>query len=96
MDEIHAKGNSIHIIIRHFFVKDIVYKEKVEVQFWSTHLIISDCFTNPFQGTLFKLFLDLIMRYKHIGDIWKILNPLPRSVLEIKINWKKSNMKELR
>ena len=31
--------------------------------------MISDYFTNPLQGTLFKLFRDLIMGNKNIGDI---------------------------
>ena len=31
--------------------------------------MIADYFTKPSQGKLFKLFCDLIMGYKHIGDI---------------------------
>ena len=31
--------------------------------------MISDHFTKPLQGILFKLFRDLIMGYKYIGDI---------------------------
>ena len=31
--------------------------------------MISDYFTKPLQGKLFKLFRDIIMGYKHIGDI---------------------------
>ena len=40
-------GNSIHIIIRHFFIKYRVDKEEIEVQFFPTHLMIADYFTNP-------------------------------------------------
>ena len=62
-------GNSRHINTRHFFVKYRVDKEEIRVKFCPTHLMIADYFTKPFQGKLFKLFYDLIMGYKHIGDI---------------------------
>ena len=61
-------GNSRHINIRNFFVKDRVYK-KIELKFCPTHLMIADYFTNILQGKLFKLFRDLIMVYKYIGDV---------------------------
>ena len=62
-------GNSRYINIRHFFVKYRVYKEAIELQLCPTHLMIADYFTKPLQGNLFKLFRDIIMVYKHIGDI---------------------------
>ena len=62
-------GNSRHINIRHFFVKDGVYKAEIEVQFCPTHLMIADYLTKPSQEKLFELFRDLIMVYKHIGYI---------------------------
>ena len=61
--------NSRHINIRHFFVKDKVDKEEIEVQFCPTYWMIADYFTKPLQRNLFKLFRDLIIGYKHIGDI---------------------------
>ena len=61
--------NSRQINIRHFFVKDIVDKEEIELQFCPTHLMIADYFTNTMQVKLFNLFRDLIMVYKHIGYI---------------------------
>ena len=33
------------------------------------HLMIADYFTNLLKRKLFELFCDLIMGYKHIGDI---------------------------
>ena len=62
-------GNSIHLNIQHFFIKDRVYKEEIEVKLCPTHLMIADCFTNPLQGKLFKLFCGIIMGYKQIGDM---------------------------
>ena len=60
-------GNSIHINIGHFFVKNKVDRGYIEVQFCPTHLMIADYFTKPSQGKFFKLFCDMIMGYKHIG-----------------------------
>ena len=62
-------GNSRHIKIWHFFVKGVVDKEEFEVQLYPAHLIIADYFTKPLQGKLIKLFHNLIMGYKHIGNI---------------------------
>ena len=62
-------GNSRHINIKHFFVKDRIDKKEVEVQFCPTHLMIADYFTKPLQGKAFKLFRDLIMGYTPISTI---------------------------
>ena len=62
-------GNSRHINIWNLFVKDGVDKEEIEVRLCPTHLMIADYFTNILQIKLFKLFRDIIMGYKHIGDI---------------------------
>ena len=64
-------GNSRHIDIRHFFVKDRVDKKEIEVEYCPTELMIADYFTKPLQGGLFKLFRALIMGYSHVDDILK-------------------------
>ena len=62
-------GNSRHINIRHFLVKDRVDKGSIEVKYFSTHLMIYDYFTKLLQGKMFKIFCDLIMGYFHINDL---------------------------
>ena len=62
-------GNSMHNNICHFFVKDIFDKVEIEVKYYHTHLIISDYFTKPLQGKMFKIFRDFIMGYVHINDL---------------------------
>jgi hypothetical protein len=64
-------GNSRHIDIKHFFVKDRVDKNEIEVLYCPTHLMIADYFTKPLQGKVFKMFRDLIMGYVHINDLLK-------------------------
>lgn len=40
-----CSGNSRHIDIKHFFVKDHVDKNETEVRYCPTHLVIADYFT---------------------------------------------------
>ena len=47
-------GNSRHIHIKNFFVKDRVDKGKIEVKYFPTHLMIADHFTKPLQGKMSK------------------------------------------
>ena len=82
-------GNYRHIHIWHFFVKYGVDKEEIEVQFCPTHLIIADYFKKPLQGKLFKLFRDLIMGYKHIGDILADIESNAKERVGSKKKWQK-------
>ena len=60
-------GNSRHINIRYFWIKDRVDKGEKQVKYCSTFLILADYFTKPLQESLFKLFREIIMGYKHIS-----------------------------
>ena len=62
-------GNSRHIDIRYFFVKDRVDKGEISVEYCPTYLMIADYFTKPLQGRLFKLFRDVIMGYRPLTDV---------------------------
>ena len=43
-------GNSRHIHIIYFFVKDIIYKGEMRVEYCPTHLLLADLFTKPLMG----------------------------------------------
>ena len=43
-------GNSIHIIVRYFFVKVSIYKGEVRVKYCPTYSILAEYFTNPIMG----------------------------------------------
>ena len=45
--------NSRHIHIRYFFVKDIIYKGYMRVEYCPTHLMLADFFTKPLMGEFF-------------------------------------------
>jgi hypothetical protein len=66
-------GNSRHINIKYFWVKDRVDRKEIEVRYCPTHLMLADFFTKALQGNLFRTFRDIIMGYIHIDTI--LLDP---------------------
>ena len=54
-------GNSRHIDIRYFFVKDRIDKEELKIEYCPSSIMLADFFTKPLQGQLFKKFRDVIM-----------------------------------
>jgi len=62
-------GNSRHIDIRYFFVKDRVESGKINISYCPTELMLADFFTKAVQGSLFKLFRDAVMGYVPMADI---------------------------
>ena len=61
-------GNSRHIDIRYFFVKDRVDKGEFRIKYCKTEDMIADFFTKALQGHLFRKFRDLIMGYENIPE----------------------------
>ena len=49
-------GNSRHISIRYFFVKDRIDKKEFRLEYCPTGDMIVDYFTKPLQGALFNKF----------------------------------------
>ena len=62
-------GNSIHIHIRYFFVKDRKDKRDMKVEYYPTHLMSSDFFTKPLMGEMFRKFRTVLMGYTSIFDL---------------------------
>ena len=62
-------GNSRHINIRYFFVKDRVDKGEVRVEYCSTLQMLGDFSIKPLQGALYIKFEDVIMGYKPITSL---------------------------
>ena len=60
-------GNSRHVHITYFFVKDRVDKEEIIVKYRPTLQMLADFFTKPLRGHLFQKFRDVIMGYKHVS-----------------------------
>ena len=62
-------GNSRHIDIRFFYVKDRVEKGEMNIEYCPTGMMLADYFTKPLQGSLFNKFLDVIMVFPHISSL---------------------------
>ena len=63
-------GNSRHIDIRYFFVKDRIDKKELSVQYTPTHHMLADFFTKPLQGSLFRRFRDILMGQTSIDSLY--------------------------
>ena len=60
-----------HIKIRCFFVTDRIQAKKMKVEYCPTEMMISDFYTKPLQGIMFRLFRNLILNL-HKEDIQNI------------------------
>ena len=59
-------GNSRHVDIRYFFVKDRVDKGEVTIEYCPTTEMLADYFTKPLQGGLSKRMQAVIMGWTDI------------------------------
>ena len=62
-------GNSRHVDIRYFFVKDRVDKGEIGIEYCPTESMLADFFTKPLQGALFHKFRKVIMGYAPISSL---------------------------
>ena len=62
-------GNSRHINVRYFFVKDRIDKGKFKVMYCPTRLMLADYFTKPLVGAFFKEMRSVIMGNKSINNM---------------------------
>jgi len=65
-------GNSRHVDIRYFFVKDRVDRKEVEISYCPMESMLVDFFTKPLQGTLFKIFRSVIMGHEDVSVLFKL------------------------
>ena len=65
-------GNSRHVHIRYFFVKDRQDKGEIKIEYCSTNNMLADYFTKPLQGTLFRKPRAVIMGWEHIDSLSNI------------------------
>ena len=70
-------GNSRHIDVRYFFVKDRIDKREMCVEYCPTTAMLADYYTKPLQGSLFKKLRHVIMGFEHISTLMtKMINHL--------------------
>ena len=69
-------GNSRHVNIRFFFVKDLVDKKEIEIVYCPTETMLADFFTKPLQEKLFHMHRAVIMGWNSVESL------KPKIVLE--------------
>ena len=62
-------GNSRHVAVRYFFIKDRVDKGEVRVEYLPTGLMLADFYTKPLQGRQFEFFKQYIMGWKPMSEL---------------------------
>ena len=67
-------GNSRHISVRYFFVKDRVSKGEMRIEYCKSLHMLAGFFTKPLQGYLFRVFCRVIMGYNMISWLKQTLS----------------------
>ena len=62
-------GNSRHIHIKYFFVKDRVDNHELVIQYCPTAEMLAGFFTKPLQGALFNKFRKVLIGWEHINTL---------------------------
>ena len=62
-------GNSRHINVRYFWVKDKIDQGEVKIEYLPTHLMVADFFTKPFVGLLSKKLREYIMGWMPMSEL---------------------------
>jgi hypothetical protein len=75
-------GNSRHVHIRYFFVKDRVDKKECSIEYCPTLHMLGDFFTKPLQGNLFRVMRDVIMGHIHFRKLEEYISAGPKERVE--------------
>ena len=62
-------GNSRHIYIRYFWIKDRVDNKEVRVEYLPIHIMLADYFTKQLQGSQFRMLRDFIMGWRPLHEL---------------------------
>ena len=72
--------------IRHFFIKDQIQEEDINIIYCPTGSMVADYFTKPLQGFLFKKLRDVIMGVTHPNSLLEITPPLAKERVGLSSN----------
>ena len=86
-------GNSRHVDIRYFFVKDRVDKKEIDIDYCPTYQMLADYYTKPLQGKMFHAYRDVLMGWKHISTLRNLTSSHMKERVE-NILQKSQNVKE--
>ena len=66
---ISCTGNSRHIHVRYFVIKDKIDKKEVRVEYFPTSLMIANYFIKPLNSKRFKVLQEFIMGLRVMSSI---------------------------
>ena len=61
-----------HMNIRYFYVKDLMDKGEVEMEYCPTQEMLTDFFTKPLQGNLFQKLKKVILGQEPLRSIYPV------------------------
>ena len=76
-------GNSRHINVRYFFVKDRINNGKFKIEYFPTLLMLADFFTKPIVGKRFRELWKVFMGEISIFDLDPSILPQIKERVEI-------------
>ena len=62
-------GNTRHVNIRYFWVKDRIQKGEIDLKYCPTKKMLADYFTKALQGSAFMKFWYVVMGHKHMDSL---------------------------
>jgi len=62
-------GNSRHINVRYFWIKDRVENKEIRVEYMPTKMMLADYFTKPLVGSQFRLLRSFVMGWRPISEL---------------------------
>ena len=65
---------SRHIDIRYFFIKDVLHRKNINLQYCPTDDMVADFYTKPLQGSLFKKMRDFTMGHSDSLNVERVDN----------------------
>ena len=69
---------SRHLNIRYFYVKDLIDKGLLEVEYYPTEQMLADFFTKPLQGSLFWKFRAVILGHEPVSSLYPVTPSLSK------------------
>ena len=75
-------GNSSHVSIRYFYVKDSVDKEDFSIENCNTSAMLADFFTKSLWGSLFRRLREVIMGWAHVDILRDYVAPPKKERVE--------------
>ena len=62
-------GNTRHINIRYFWIKDVAGQGNLDIEYVPTNMMLVDYFTKPLSGTQFRTLREYVMGWRPLNEL---------------------------